>query len=343
MNLATRFVKFVQELSSIRLRTTAVNRTEFDHCAAFAVSDIAPGVLDEEAAKNELIVQFSINSQVHCIGTILSTPERFLMFSTLITSPAIDDLVGAAKKHQIIIFMAFSDLKARYKRSVLGPFWMTLSTAIGSVGLGFLWSELMKLDAKTFVPTLTAGLILWQFISGVISESTTVFNRQSSLIRNLPLPLSIHPAQLMFRHVINLAHNAPVFIIIALILGVKFNSTIWLAFPCIILVTLNLFWLALLVGLLGARFRDLEFMVNSFLPLLLFASPVFYRPNFLTFSQNIMWMNPFSHFIEIVRYPLLGMAPPWFVVMTNIALLIGGWLFTLWLFNRKHHRVAFWV
>jgi ABC-type polysaccharide/polyol phosphate export permease len=265
------------------------------------------------------------------------------MLSALITYPAIDDLLGAAKKWRVVTFMAFSDLKARYKRSVLGPFWMTLSTAIGSVGLGFLWSELMRLDTKTFVPTLTAGLILWQFISGVISESTTVFNRQSSLIRNLPLPLAIHPAQLMFRHLINLAHNAPVFIIIALVLGLSFNRNVWLVIPCIVLVALNLFWISLLVGLLGARFRDLEYFVNSFLPLLLFASPVFYRPNFLPFSQNIIWLNPFSHFIEIVRYPLLGMMPPGFVVMTNFALLIGGSLFTLWLFNRKHHRVAFWV
>jgi len=81
--------------------------------------------------------------------------------------------------------LALSDVRARYKRSVLGPLWLTLGTAAGSVGLGLLWSELLKIEAKDFVPSLTAGLILWQFISGVITESSTLYGRQAAIIRNM--------------------------------------------------------------------------------------------------------------------------------------------------------------
>lgn len=258
-------------------------------------------------------------------------------------SPAFSDLLQTLRHWPIVRFMALSDLRARYKRSVLGPFWLTLSTAAGSAGLGFLWSELMKMDASSFVPMLTAGLILWQFISGAIVESTTLFSRQAAIIRNMNLPLSIHPAQLLFRHLINLAHNAPVFFIVAFALGLPFTSTSWLAIPAIGIVALNMLWIVLLVGILGARFRDLEYFISSIMPLLMFVSPVFYRPNYLPFSANIIWMNPFSHFIEIVRYPLLGSIPPDFVVFTNLGLLLGGWTVTFWLFNKKHRRIAFWV
>jgi ABC-type polysaccharide/polyol phosphate export permease len=257
--------------------------------------------------------------------------------------PAFDDIYRAISLRRVVTFMALSDLRARYKRSILGPFWLSLSTAAGSAGLGFLWSELMKIDPRTFVPTLTAGLILWQLISGVITESTTVFGRQASIIRNLSLPLSIHPIQLLFRHLINLAHNAPVFILAALVLGMPFKSTVWLVIPALILVTLNLLWMVMLTSLLGARFRDLEYFVSSIMPLLMLVSPVFYRPNYLPFSQTVIWFNPLSHLIEIVRYPLLGEVPPHFVFYTNLIMLVAGWTFTLWLFNRKHHRVAFWV
>jgi len=244
---------------------------------------------------------------------------------------------------RIITFMAFSDVKARYKRSVLGPLWLTLGTAGGSAGLGFIWSELFHVDATTFVPTLTAGLIVWQFISGIITESTVLFSRQAAIIRNLNLPLAIHPAQLLLRHVINLAHNAPVFFIVALSLGYPLTLTTWLALPGLVLLTLNLLWLSLFIGLIGARFRDVEYLTNTVMPLLMFISPVFYRPNYLPFSEHIMWFNPFSHFIEIVRYPLLGSPPPIFVIETNLVMLVFGWAVTLWLFNRQHNRVAFWV
>ncbi|MDD2723471.1 MAG: ABC transporter permease [Methylovulum sp.] len=253
------------------------------------------------------------------------------------------DIAQAFQCTRIIVFMAFSDVKARYKRSVLGPLWLTLGTAGGSAGLGFIWSELFHVDATTFVPTLTAGLILWQFISGIITESTVLFSRQASIIRNLNLPLAIHPAQLLLRHLINLAHNAPVFFIVALGLGHPITLTAWLALPGLILLALNLLWLALFIGLVGARFRDIEYLTTMVMPLLMLVSPVFYRPNYLPFSEHIIWFNPFSHFIEIVRYPLLGSPPPIFVVETHLVMLVVGWGVTLWLFNRQHHRVAFWV
>jgi ABC-type polysaccharide/polyol phosphate export permease len=257
--------------------------------------------------------------------------------------PALNDISQSFKKYRLITHIGMSDLRARYKRSVLGPLWLTLSTIVGAAGLGFLWSELMKIDRTSFVPSLTAGLILWYFISGVFTESSTVFSRNANIIRNIRLPLSIYPAQLIFRQLINLAHTAPVFLVIALFLGFQLTGVAWLAIPGVILLTLNLLWLSLLIGLLGARFRDLEHLITSVMPLLMLLSPVFYRPNFLPFSETIIWVNPFSHFIEIVRYPLLGSPPPMFVVLTNLGMLAAGTLFTLWFFNRKHHRLSFWL
>ncbi|MDP2902343.1 MAG: ABC transporter permease [Methylovulum sp.] len=257
--------------------------------------------------------------------------------------PGLADIMQSLQCFRIVTFMALSDVRARYKRSVLGPLWLTLGTAGGSAGLGFIWSELLHIEAATFVPTLTAGLILWQFIAGIISESTVLFNRQASIIRNLNLPLAIHPMQLLLRHLINFAHNAPVFFIVAILLGLPMNTNAWLALPGLFLVALNLLWLALLIGLLGARFRDLEYLIATIMPLLMFISPVFYRPNYLPFSEQIMWFNPFSHFIEIVRSPLLGNPPPVFVVETNLLMLACGTLVTLCLFNSKRNRIAFWV
>jgi ABC-type polysaccharide/polyol phosphate export permease len=265
------------------------------------------------------------------------------MLSQLNLGAGIADVVAALHSMRVVTFMALSDLRARYKRSVLGPFWLTLSTAAGSAGLGFIWSELMHMDAHSFVPSLTAGLILWQLISQLILESTTLFGRQAGIIRNLNLPLSIHPLQLMLRHVINFAHNIPVFFIVALLLGQSFGLVTFLALPCLLLLCANLFWIVMLVSILGARYRDIEYLLASIMPLLMFVSPVFYRPNYLPFNQTVMWFNPFSHLIEIVRYPLLGSAPPAFVVEVNLAMLVIGTTVTLVLFNQKRSRIPFWV
>jgi ABC-type polysaccharide/polyol phosphate export permease len=258
-------------------------------------------------------------------------------------SPGLSDIIRTFKMPGLILYMAWSDIRARYKRSILGPLWITLSTAIGVVGLGFIWSELFHMDRATFIPMLTIGLILWQFMSACIVESTSVFSKQGNIIRNLNLPIALHPAQLVLRHIINLGHNIPLFIIVALIMGRTFNAYTFMIVPALVLVIANLYWISMMLGTLGARFRDLEYLVSMIMPLLMFLSPVMYRANALPKLGKYMWMNPLADMIEIVRYPLLGEATPALTYAINIGMLIVGGSLTYLLFNAKRNRIAFWV
>lgn len=253
------------------------------------------------------------------------------------------DIQESIRLFPLVFFLAYGDLQARYRRSVLGPWWLTLGTAVGTAGLGLIWSELFKLDRAVFVPALTAGLILWQLLSGCITESTTTFWRQASLIRNVRLPLAIHPLQMVVKHCINFLHVVPVFVLVAIIFKVPVNLNTLLALPCLLICLGNLLWITMLFSMLGARFRDLEYLLNAGMPILMFLSPVFYRPSYLPITGKLIWLNPLSHFIELVRYPALGTVPPFAVVATNIVILIVGSVVTLRVFNRKHDRIAYWV
>jgi ABC-type polysaccharide/polyol phosphate export permease len=255
----------------------------------------------------------------------------------------IKDIRKAVALLPLIAFMARGDLRARYKRSVLGPLWLTLGTAIGVLGLGIVWSELFKIEPKTFVPALTAGLILWQFLSGCIIEATTTYWRQAAIIRNISVPLSIHPIQLVIKHLINFAHNLPVFVAVIIFFDVPVTVHTLLIIPCVVLIAANLLWIVLLFSTLGARFRDLEYLVAAAMPMLMFLSPVFYRPHYIPISGKYIWLNPFSHFIELARYPLLGSSPPAFVVLTNLLFCLLGWIFTILVFNAKRDRIAYWI
>jgi lipopolysaccharide transport system permease protein len=267
----------------------------------------------------------------------------FTIARRLAAGPALADLQRAARLLHVIAFMAAGDLRARYRRSVLGPFWMTLGTAAGTLGLGLVWSELLRMDRASFVPSLTAGLIMWQLLSGCITEATTTYWRQSAILRNLSVPLSMPPIQMLLKHLINFLHNLPVFVAVLLIFRLPVGWATLLALPGLLLVAANLLWMALLLSMLGARFRDLEYVVGAAMPVLMFLSPVFYRPSYLPFNGRYVWLNPLSHLIEIVRYPLLGSRPPGFVVLATLLMAAIGWAGTLWLFNAKRNRIAYWL
>ena len=197
--------------------------------------------------------------------------------------------------------------------------------------------------AEEFVPSLTVGLILWLFISGIVVEAPTVFVRQISTIRNVRLPLYVYPLQLVIRHLINLAHNIPILLVVWLFYGVSFKDTSWMALPAVAVLTATLFSAAMLLGFLGARFRDLEHIVTMVMPILMFLSPVFYRPRYLTLNEAVIWLNPISHGIELVRYPLLGEAPPLFLIASNGALLLLCSALAYWLYRKKHRNLVFWL
>ncbi len=243
----------------------------------------------------------------------------------------------------IVTYMSLSDMRARYRRTVLGPIWLSLSTAIGGAGLGFVWSELTHADPREFVPMLTAGLVLWQCISGVLTEGTSVFARHAGVIRNLPLPLMLYPSQLIGRHAVNLAHTLPVFFVAALATGLKLHWTALWIIPGLIVFFANLLWMGTLLGLLGSRYRDLEHTVVSFMPLLMFISPVFYKPQSLQVTQKLVWLNPVTHLIALIRMPLMGEAVPASVLWANLGLLVVGSLATRTLYRLKRSRIPFWI
>lgn len=241
------------------------------------------------------------------------------------------------------MYLAWSDTRARYSKSVLGPFWLTLSNLISILGLSIVWSTLLKQDMRTFVPLITVGMIIWQLVSGSITESTTTFIRQAQVIRNVSMPTWFFVVRSMTRQVINLLHNLVIVVGVVWYFHVPLTVITWLAVVGVLLVILNLVWITYVLGLLGARFRDLEYTIASLMPLLFFVTPVIFRANNLPISMRIIWLNPLSYFIEVVRSPVYSEVPSLRTYAVMIGLLIFG-VGLSWVLNRRYrHRLAFWL
>lgn len=244
---------------------------------------------------------------------------------------------------QSAAYLAWADTKARYKNSVLGPIWPTLTTFLGVLGLGLVWGHIMNQDMKVFIPQLTVGLIVWQLISGVLVESPTTFVRRAGIIKNVAIPSWFFVVRALAKHLINLLHNLIIIVGVLLYYHVHLTANFWLFLPGLLLVILNLYWIMFGVGFLGARFRDLEPLILSVVPILFFISPVLYRADRIAPGFNLVWLNPFSYMIEAVRSPLLGFEPHEMTYPVLIGFLFLGGGFT-WVLNKmRGRRLAFWV
>ena len=99
----------------------------------------------------------------------------------------------------------------------------------------------------------------------------------------------------------------------------------------------------LLLSLICTRFRDVPPIIASLTQLLFFVTPVMWKPELLGQRQFLMTLNPFHHLLEIIRAPLLGIAPGWENWAAAVLFALAGWAITFTCFARFRKRIAYWL
>jgi ABC-2 type transport system permease protein len=264
---------------------------------------------------------------------------------------AVDDLVSGWRQRPLWGHLGWQDIRQRYRRSVLGPIWISISMAVTAVALGILYAGLFGNPLEEQLPYILVGFIVWGFISGCILEGADVFISNVGLIHHLPAPLSVHVYRMVWRQALFFLHNLVVYLVMLLVFPQPLGWATLLAIPAFGLLILNGAWVALLFGVVATRFRDLTPVIQSVVQLAFFLTPIVWIYEDFLNSPNpaiaerarLVELNPLMHFVEIVRRPLLGQPeqPRNWVVVLVITLV--GWLTTLVVLRRYRARVAYWV
>ena len=238
---------------------------------------------------------------------------------------------------------AILDILLRYRRTILGPFWLTLSFGLTATGLSFVFTALFKVSAESYVPYLVSGLSTWMYISSSISEGCGTMVRHAGVMREYSIHPIVHALRDASANFLIFVHNLAVVLILVVIFQVPI--TLWTLFviPAIVLLYFNTLWLIYFFGLVCARYRDLPQIVTTIVNLAFLVTPVFWFRDQLGNRVMIADFNPFFHLIEIVRAPMLGQAPPAQSVIFAGAIAVAGWLLTWLTARRMEKKLIYWV
>ncbi len=263
-------------------------------------------------------------------------------------SRAWSDLVDGFGKRELWLHLGWQDIKQRYRRSVLGPIWITIATGATAVAMGLLYSTLFKLELSEFLPYITLGLIIWNLISASILEGAEVFVANEGLIKQLPTPLSVHVYRLVWRQMILFAHNIVIFVVIAIIYPKPWVWKDLAVIPALGLIVLNCIWVSLCFGILSTRYRDIGPLLNSIVQLLFFMTPIIWNESTLQQQgagayTKIIQLNPLLHYLDIVRAPLLGADQQWHHWAVVLVFTVVGWTVAIFALKQFRARVPYWV
>jgi lipopolysaccharide transport system permease protein len=256
---------------------------------------------------------------------------------------AVRDVVDGLRLWRLAVKLAWLDIKLRYRGSMLGPLWLTLSTAVMVGALGVLYAALFHMNVQEYLPFLALSQVLWAFLSTLISDGCVCFTSSEALILSIRMPLSVHALRVLVRGLLILAHNVVVIIGVYLWFSLWPGAALSMVVPGLALWMVDAFALTMLLGAIGARFRDIPPIVASIVQIAFFVTPVIWKPQQLGAHAWILTYNPFFALLEVVRAPLLGYLPAvttWVVALIYSALLLGV---TWWLMMRARGRVPFWM
>jgi ABC-2 type transport system permease protein len=246
-------------------------------------------------------------------------------------------------------YLGWQDIKQRYRRSVLGPLWISISMGVIATAMGILYGALFGEDIATFLPYVATGLLIWNFVSGCILEGSEVFIANEGLIKFLPAPLSLHVYRLVWRQTLFFLHNLVIWGVLMIIFPQPLGWSLLLAIPAFAVLVLNGAWIAVLAGIVATRFRDIPPIIASLTQLLFFMTPIVWQYDTLLRNPavaeraRIAEINPVLHYVEILRQPLLGqpiLGRHWLVVGVITVL---GCLTALLCLRNYRARVAYWV
>jgi ABC-2 type transport system permease protein/lipopolysaccharide transport system permease protein len=253
------------------------------------------------------------------------------------------DILDGWRRRQLWGTLGVHDVRQRYRRSTLGPFWITISMGVMVFALGLLYSQILRQDTSQYLPFVSAGFVIWALLSGMILSGCNAFIVAEGVIRQLNAPVSIYAYREVWSGLISFAHNIWIFIIVAWWYDLAPTWHLLWVFPALLVLLVNGLWIALLFGLLSARFRDVPLIMSSIVQILFFVTPVIWKPDMLPDRAILLQVNPLYHMVEILRAPMLGSAPSvdnWLVVLL---ITLVGWAATSVFYSAYRWRIAYWV
>lgn len=271
-----------------------------------------------------------------------------LPFAQAYYKAGMDDIIEGAKKWRLWMHLARLDIRARYRRTVIGPLWTTLSAAILILALGVVYSFLWHTETRIFLPYFAAGYSTWLFFTTTISEGALAFSGNASIINSIRLPLSLHIFRLIARNIMIFLHIIIVYVLVIAWFGILPDLKALLILPVgFFLFVLNLFWLGLLFATICSRYRDVNQVVTNLIQVAFFITPIFWQADLLDSRPAAKFLladiNPVYHLIELIRSPLIGKIPSATTFAFTSLTAVAGLALSIYVFSRYRGRIAFWI
>lgn len=252
------------------------------------------------------------------------------------------DVARGFLRYELWSSLAQDDLRQRYRRTLFGLAWLTLSYLVFILAKIFIFGALNPAPFAWFAAYVTVGFLIWQLLNSFVVDGCTSLINSETWVKGVQLPYSTYFYESISRDLIIFAYSAVVAGLVLLLTGYFPGWAALSVPPALLLIILNGFFLHMLLGIICLRYRDVVQIVQTAMRVLFFLTPLVWTVDQVGPIADFLVWNPFTYLIDIVRAPLIDYRIPYtsWAVALGMTAGLGGVSFLVFSFFRR--QLAFW-
>jgi len=245
---------------------------------------------------------------------------------------------------ELFYFLAWRDIKVRYKQTVIGILWAILQPFLTMVIFSIFFGRIAGISSGEipYPIFVYAGLLFWNYFSNSLGSASGSLISSQAIIQKIYFPKIIMPIASTLVFLVDFLFASTIFIV--LMVYYRFSPTlvgILLIIPSLAITFLSFSGLGLIFSAINVKYRDVRYALPFFIQLLIFLTPVIYPTSILGKYQWLWYFNPMSGVIETMRAGLLGTgAINWYLFACSVLLSILLFFFGILYFKRAEKDFA---
>jgi ABC-type polysaccharide/polyol phosphate export permease len=240
--------------------------------------------------------------------------------------------------------IAWIETVQSYRRTLLGPLWITINLAIFTVAMTLIYGALFSMPTREYAAFVACGMIAWSWNNALLSDLGNTFINYSAFVRNSPINKAIFIWTAVYKQVINLCHHMIVYFVLVAVGVVKLSVYTLLFFPAVVVMFLISIPITAFMAIIFTRYRDLQRLVASTMIVFFMITPIFWQTHMISGWRTALYLfNPFYYLVEFLRMPLMGLPPDPLIVGVVLGLLVFFWIAGAAFYKRYERYVVFWL
>jgi lipopolysaccharide transport system permease protein len=244
---------------------------------------------------------------------------------------------------ELFYFLAWRDIKVRYKQTALGASWAILQPLISMVVFTLLFGRLAKVPSEGMPYAIFsyAGLLPWNFFTTAVTNASNSLVGSTNLITKVYFPRLLVPTAAVGAVLVDIAIASLMLFAIMPIYGVGFHASLIMLIPLTGLTALTAAALGIWTAALNVKYRDIRYALPFVIQILMFLTPVIYPVSFLPERWRwVLRLNPLSGIIEGFRDAIFGRPFNWNGLAISAGVTLGALLLAALIFKRMEREFA---